>query len=176
MKPVTRNSPKGPSGFALITTLIVLALMSLLGVVSMNATKTELRMAANFEDESRSFQAAEAGLNAAAALALSDGKTLVFVGNSTQIDFEGLDPNPLAHLANGTPTALHNDMPTVTVIISGDPEGKCARSATASSDDLIGCGAFDLVSTHASANTTSERLGASTTLRFGIARQIINVN
>jgi Tfp pilus assembly protein PilX len=176
MKPVTRNSPKGPSGFALITTLIVLALMSLLGVVSMNATKTELRMAANFEDESRSFQAAEAGLNAAALLALSDGTTLAFAGNSTQIDFTQLNPNPLAHLANDTPTATHNDMPTVTAIISGDPEGKCARSATASSDDLIGCGAFDLVSTHASANTTSERLGASTTLRFGIARQIINVN
>ncbi len=160
-------------GFALIASLIILAMLALLGAASMTATNTEIQISASMEDVERSFQAAEAGISAAAMVVFSDTSQLAFVGDSKQIDFSSLSPDPLAHLHNDTPTSAHNDLPRVAAILSGDPEGKCDRSEWASSDDLIACGAFDVVSNHASGTAGAARGNATTTLRLGISRQII---
>jgi hypothetical protein len=163
------------SGFALVASLLILTMLALLGVSSMRATNTELQMAASIEDSARSFQAAEAGLSAAAAIVFDDSAELSFTSGSREIDFALYTPNPLAHLSDNTPTNRHNDLPVVTARISGDPEGRCPRAVFASSADLLACGAYELVSTHAPATTDAPRGAATTTLRLGIARQIINL-
>lgn len=170
--PVNLCQPR-PRGFALIANLIIMAMLALLGVASMTATVVEVQISANLEDGARSFQAAEAGVSAAEMLILSDTAQLAFSGTEKQIDFSSVSPNPLANLIDNNPTSALNDVPVVTAVVSGDPEGKCARSEWASSDDLIGCGAFDIVSTHGPLSSDSARGGAHTTVRLGVAREVI---
>ena len=163
-------------GFALIASLVILAILALLGAASMTATHTEIRISSSMEDAARSFHASEAGVSAGAAAVFADTQELDFVGDSKQLDFTTASPNPLAHLRNDMPTSAHNDLPTVTAAVSGDPEGNCARSEWASSDDLIDCAAFDLVSSHDSGSADSPRGYVCTRLRLGISRQIIANN
>lgn len=51
-------------GVALVISLIMLLLMTLLAVSSMNTTVLEEKMAGNYKDRNMAFQAAEAGLRA----------------------------------------------------------------------------------------------------------------
>lgn len=69
-------------GLALVVSLIMLLLMTLLAVNSMQTTVLEEKMAGNFKDKNMAFQSAEAGLRAGedylrdtAALPLFDGTT-----------------------------------------------------------------------------------------------------
>jgi len=155
-------------GVALIVSLIILAILALLGISAITATTSELQVASDLEAEARSFQAAEAGITAASTLVFADADTLAFQGNSAVLDFSSLASNPLADLGS--------DTPVVTAVISGDPSGRCERSEFASSDDIVGCGAFDVVSTHAPQDIRQARNAASTTLRLGISRQVIKLN
>ncbi|MFZ9037308.1 MAG: pilus assembly PilX family protein [Gammaproteobacteria bacterium] len=61
------NTPsyKKQSGMALIISLIILISMTILGVASMQATRTEVSMAGNQREAGLSFNATEAGLSAA---------------------------------------------------------------------------------------------------------------
>ncbi|MGB5832836.1 MAG: PilX N-terminal domain-containing pilus assembly protein [Thiohalocapsa sp.] len=155
-------------GIALITSMIILGVLALLGVSTMRATNTELQIATNLEGSSRSFHAAEAGITAARTAVFVDSDRLGFRGNRMEIDFTAMTPNPLSDLGS--------DAPTVTAVVSGDPRGKCERMDSASSDDLIGCAAFDMVSTHAPATAMQARDAATTTLRLGVSRQVIAVD
>jgi len=148
--------------------MIILGVLALLGIATMSATNTELQIAANLEEASRSFHAAEAGINAARVSVFSDSDHVAFSGGKIVLDFSSHSPNPLADLGS--------DTPTVTAVSSGDPNGKCERSETASSDDLIACGAFDLISEHAPATSSEARNAAATVLRLGISRQVIGLN
>lgn len=58
----TMNSGWRQSGATLIVSLVILAVVTLLGVASMRASNLELRMAASARDRSVAFQAAEAAL------------------------------------------------------------------------------------------------------------------
>ena len=149
----------------MIVSLIVLSVLALLGISTMTATTTELQIASDMEAEARSFQAAEAGVTAATTVVFGDADLLAFAGDSVVIDFAALNSNPLADM--GT------DTPVVKAMVSGDPNGKCERSESASSDDLIGCGAFEVVSRHAPSTAGQARNAAATTLRLGISRQVI---
>lgn len=51
-------------GVALVVSLVMLLVMSLLAVSSMNTTVLEEKMAGNYKDRNMAFQAAEAGLRA----------------------------------------------------------------------------------------------------------------
>jgi type IV pilus assembly protein PilX len=55
---------KKQRGVALIVSLIMLLLMTLLAISSMNTTVLEEKMAGNYKDRNMAFQAAEAGLRA----------------------------------------------------------------------------------------------------------------
>jgi type IV pilus assembly protein PilX len=57
-------SPKTQSGAALVVGLIVLLIMTLLGVASMGSMTTELKMAANVQNQNTAFQAATAAIEA----------------------------------------------------------------------------------------------------------------
>ena len=176
--PVHRHKSIGPAlnrgggrlrrnshGIALIVSMIILGVLALLGVTTMSATNTELRIAANLEEASRSFHAAEAGIDAARVSVFPDSDHVAFAGDTIVIDFTSLNPNPLAN--------LDSDTPTVTAVPTGDPRGQCERSNTASSADLIACGAFDLISEHAPATSAEERNAAATSLRLGISQEVI---
>jgi type IV pilus assembly protein PilX len=58
----TINSEWRQSGATLIVSLVILAVVTLLGVASMRSSNLELRMAASARDRSVAFQAAEAAL------------------------------------------------------------------------------------------------------------------
>jgi Tfp pilus assembly protein PilX len=153
-------------GAALITSLIILAVLALLGVSTMTATTTELQIANDMEAEARSFQAAEAGLTAAAHMVL-DG-VLSPDTDVGAIDFSSFTPNPLADMGS--------DLPVVTIPAAPVEDGGCARSPNASSADQILCSSFVLVSTHRSASAGKARAGASTMLMLGLSREETSPN
>jgi hypothetical protein len=98
-------------GAALITSLVILAVLGApgLGVSTMTATTTELQIANDMEAEARSFQAAEAGLTAAARMIL-DG-VLSPDTDVGEIDFSSFDPNPLADMGTDLPVVDHTGSP-----------------------------------------------------------------
>jgi hypothetical protein len=155
-------------GVALVLSLIVLAVLSVLGISAMRMSVGELQIAGDTENTNRSFQAAEAGITAGLDLIVNDPSNLSFTQGSNLIDFSAVSPNPVAHLGD--------DAPAVTIRISGDPDGTCARSEDASSADLVGCGAFELSSTHAADSATLLKDGATTVLRKGVTQQVIKQN
>jgi type IV pilus assembly PilX-like protein len=53
------NNKRQQSGAALVIGLIILLVMTLLGVSSMNSSRTELKIAANIQNKSVAFQTAE---------------------------------------------------------------------------------------------------------------------
>ena len=66
------------SGMTLIVSLIILISLTMLGVTSMQSTRTEISMAGNLRDSGITFNAAEAGLRAAEAFVDNSGSTLEF--------------------------------------------------------------------------------------------------
>ncbi len=56
---------RGQTGMTLVVSLIILVAMTLLGVTSMQSTRTEIAMAGNLRKAGIAFNAAEAGLRAA---------------------------------------------------------------------------------------------------------------
>lgn len=81
-------APRRTRGAALIVSLIMLVVMSLLGVTSMSTSRLEERMAGNARDRSYAFEAAET--------ALIDGEN--YIGNDEVKSFDGsttgLHPKP----------------------------------------------------------------------------------
>lgn len=154
-------------GAALITSLIILAVLALLGVSTMTVTTTELQIATDMEAEARSFQAAEAGLTAAARLIL-DG-VISPDTDAGVINFDALFEGDEA--ANNPLADMGADLPVVEIPAAPTEDGGCARSPNASSADQITCSSFILVSTHTSASAGQARAGASTTLQLGLSRE-----
>ncbi len=60
--PVSMPSPTRQSGTALIVSLIILSIVTLLGVSNMQSSNAELKMAASMRDRGVAFEAAEAAL------------------------------------------------------------------------------------------------------------------
>ena len=65
------------SGMTLVVSLIILISLTILGVTSMQATRTEVSMAGNLRESGFTFNAAEAGLrNAESFVNISTSKTV----------------------------------------------------------------------------------------------------
>lgn len=62
MKHVCNHSVKGQGGSALIVSLLILIVLSLLGLTAVRTTTLEEKMAGNLRDDSLAFQAAESAL------------------------------------------------------------------------------------------------------------------
>ena len=58
----TPSFPSSQSGAALIVSLIILAVVTILGITSMQSSNTELKLAASMRDRGVAFEAAEAAL------------------------------------------------------------------------------------------------------------------
>jgi type IV pilus assembly protein PilX len=76
-------------GAALIISLIILVVMTLLGITSMKGTSTELAMAGNLRESALTFQAAEAGLRSGESIVANSASREVFN-----------DPNNSAYIYN----------------------------------------------------------------------------
>lgn len=73
---MSKRIHKSQSGVALVISLIILVSLTILGVTSMQATRTEISMAGNQREAGLTFNAAEAGLrNAEAFVTNSISKT-----------------------------------------------------------------------------------------------------
>jgi type IV pilus assembly protein PilX len=67
--------PRQERGVALIISMILLVLITMVGLASLRSVVLEEKMAANFYDRSLAFQAAEAGLRAGEAVAVAQATT-----------------------------------------------------------------------------------------------------
>lgn len=101
----TTNRFRSQTGFALITGLLLLIVMSLIGVTMMNVTRLETMMAGGAREANISFQAAEA--------ALRDGENLIERNTTSTSDFDGtagrkpesyLEPDDLFAVSTWTDT------------------------------------------------------------------------
>ena len=63
----TLGNVRTQAGVTLVVSLIILVVLTLLGVTSMESTRTEVAMAGNLRESNLTFEAAEAGLRAAEA-------------------------------------------------------------------------------------------------------------
>lgn len=81
---------RGQTGMTLIVSLVILIAMTLLGVTSMQSTRTEISMAGNLRESGITFNAAEAGLRAAEAFVNNSGSNIEFdnpgIGLYPQLD------------------------------------------------------------------------------------------
>ncbi len=75
------TSKPGQRGVALVVVMVLLLIMTLLGLAALRSTLMEERMTANMVDRSLSFQAAEAALREAEAIAI-DSATRALVPSS----------------------------------------------------------------------------------------------
>jgi type IV pilus assembly protein PilX len=69
---------KRQSGITLVVSLIILVSLTILGVTSMQATRTEVSMAGNLRESGLTFNAAEAGLRAAEAFVIASATKTIY--------------------------------------------------------------------------------------------------
>jgi type IV pilus assembly protein PilX len=85
------------SGMTLVVSLVILIAMTLLGVTSMQSTRTEVSMAGNLREANITFNAAEAGLRAGEDYVNNTLSTTVFADPSIGLYAE-LDNDPVYKL------------------------------------------------------------------------------
>ncbi|MDP3857783.1 MAG: PilX N-terminal domain-containing pilus assembly protein [Stagnimonas sp.] len=111
---------KKQRGVALVVSLILLILVTLIGLAAVRGTTSQQRMTANFYDRSIAFQSAEAGL-AAGAAALVAGTTNIRncgPGGSACLANPFSDPN----LATGAITNVASSTFAAAVNATGQPQ------------------------------------------------------
>lgn len=85
-----RSCQNGERGAILILTLVMLTVMSLLGVLSLNTSDTELRISSNYRAQQEAFYAADRAIE----YAMTDGGIYSVIGmgtyNFTTTDFAAL--------------------------------------------------------------------------------------
>jgi len=69
---------RGQSGMTLVVSLVILVAMTLLGVTSMQSTRTEIAMAGNLRESGLTFNATEAGLRAGEDFVDDSASNLIF--------------------------------------------------------------------------------------------------
>lgn len=74
---MSMQNPHGQSGMTLVVSLVILITLTILGLTSMQATRTEISMAGNLRESDFTFNAAEVGLsNAEGFVAISASKSV----------------------------------------------------------------------------------------------------
>jgi len=161
--------PRRQHGSALFVSLLMLALLTILGTATVSGRMVELRIAGNTQRMMESFQQADSGLIAAVSLVDDADSPLKGRDDDTPFDSFAVDSD-----GDGAPDSYSaayplTNIPDVVVasrLIRGD--SACNRDANASSSNTIQCEFYDIRSTH-----TAPLTGATTTVHMGIRRQII---
>lgn len=87
------NTSNSQAGVTLVVSLLILVTLTLLGVASMQNTRTEISMAGNLRESNLTFNAAEAGLRSAEAFIEASASKGVFNSPSTGL-FNKDDEDP----------------------------------------------------------------------------------
>jgi type IV pilus assembly protein PilX len=90
---MNRPGYKAQSGVTLVVSLLILISMTILGITSMQSTRTEISMAGNLRELSLTFNAAEAGLRAAEAFVDNSISKVVYSDPATGL-YDKSDPDP----------------------------------------------------------------------------------
>lgn len=157
------KAPRLQAGSVLGVTMIILVIVTLLGVYGASTVGLDLRMVRNLQNAIKSLQSADAG-TAAVMKAVYDNPSLLNQTNNTS-PLTGLDPNPLAALADGASSVA-------TGIVATNPEfageNTCVRQGVNSaSDDVdVACYYYRVESTHSSSD-------AYTKLDRGIVNRLL---
>ncbi len=144
-------------GVALVISLILLTILTVLGVYAASTGALQLRMVGNMQESFDSFQAAEAGI--AAVLSLVRTGPDPFTGNDEPTPFTGAGSDPLDELNDGSGSVNVN----VIMQLKG---GTCPRREEGYSVGLIDCDHYRIESQHTSAD-------ARTKLDEGIVKPVI---
>ncbi len=147
------------NGSALFVSLIMLALLMILGASTLTTSMVDLKIASNTRQSMDSLQKADAGISG----------TVSLIGTADD-PFDGTsNPNPFAGLANAVDPLqpIENEVAVFTTLVS--PEGPCARSTRGNSSGKVSCEYYQINSTHTALNNA----GVSATILQGIRREII---
>ncbi len=102
---ITINIPNKQTGSALIVSLMIMVVMTILGISSISSTNLEERMSQNFQHNTMVFQAAESAIN-----------NIMKSGDEENTDFYNVDSDPLRTAA----TAGVDDTSTI-ITLDLDP-------------------------------------------------------
>ena len=137
----TRIHMKNQNGAALVVSLMLLVVITVLAISGMNTATTELAMARNDQNYENAFQAAESGL--AALLGSGAFNTLVgttltqsistYESVTTQMLFEDSSPVPdeAFSLGDGVGIAAYHFIATTTAVSERDPGNPTDRDSSA---------------------------------------------
>lgn len=122
--------PSRETGAALVVSLVILLILSVIGISALMGTALESKMAGNVQEMNRAFQAAETGIdNAIVVDGVQESGTL---SGSVSLS-SGDDPSRvLATVSYGSTFCCFAKPPRKTTIIFGDKAGRSARFETAS--------------------------------------------
>jgi type IV pilus assembly protein PilX len=90
---MNRPGYKAQSGVTLIVSLLILMSMTILGITSMQSTRTEISMAGNLRELGLTFNAAEAGLRAAEAFVDNSTSKVIYADPATGL-YDKTDTDP----------------------------------------------------------------------------------
>lgn len=137
----SRHNKNRQTGAALIISLIILLLLTIIGVTGMKTTALEERMAGNMRDKELAFESAEAALRDAEAFM----ETVFTLGAFNADGSDGYYDNSLLDIWTavdwkGTDTANTNKAVAATTTIGDTPPGKYVIQyiADSTSDDVSG--------------------------------------
>lgn len=144
-------------GVSLFISLIMLALLTLLGTATLNGSMSELRIAGNSQQVVDAVQKADAGLEAVMSLV-----------NTTYHPFNGVNnATPFASIPSADLPL--KDVPDVAPTIAlSQASVTCPRVVNASSVSQVSCEYYEITSAYAPISS-----GISANLREGVRRQVI---
>ncbi len=161
MNPVYTSGAR-QSGVALVVALLFLLVVTILSVTAARNSSFSLQMSSNMQDASSSFQAAEAGVYAALALA-GTGASDPFNGTSTDNPFDGLSPNPLAVLNDPNSVAVEIEL---TALDRSCPRPRRSNSA-GSSEGTYACDYYRIDAEH------EAEMRARTRVSLGVVKTVL---
>lgn len=144
-------------GVSLFVSLVMLALLTLLGTATLNGSIAELRISGNSQQIVDSVQKADAGIDAV--MSLVDTAFHPFNGTNNTTPFAGIPSAdlPLKNIADVAPT-----------IALSQSSAPCPRVVNASSVSQVSCEYYEVTSNYAPTSA-----GVSANLREGVRRQVI---
>lgn len=144
-------------GASLFVSLIILALLTMLGTTTLSSSMSELKIARNSQQTIDALQKTDAGIDATMSLI-----------NTANHPFNGVDnANPFANVASAD-NPLSNISDVTVAITLQQAAAPCPRIENASSANQISCEYYEIGSQYAPVGT-----GVTTALREGVRRQVI---
>lgn len=151
------NFSTNQRGSTLFVTLVVLALLMILGTSTITSSIVDVRIAGNTKETFASFQKADAGINAVVSLIGTANDPFDGTSHANPfVDFDA-DESPIKDI-----TGL-----TVSTTLT-QSAGACGRSEVATSASKVACEYYEIDSAHASATS-----GANNAVVQGMRRQVI---